>query len=154
MEPWVTLIGFVVIGALHSFADGMSRDTTGLPTGVRNGATLVIALTAGWYAGLAPMVVVWSGCAAALSIIIGETKWESWTWQAIRFGGMGAVTVLPLGLDAWPYVLACTMAGVSYTGLEWAYLHGWLPSWWQFRGGEAYARLVRGGAVLGGLAFL
>lgn len=142
---------FLLVGALWRFLDGMSRETTGLATGMRNAGTIILALGAGWYSGVGWWFLWASGWAAA-SIIIGCTNWNNWTWQAIRFGGVAAIAVLPIGPTAWPYVVACALGGLAYPAL--ACVDHLLPRWRWLDGYEAYARFPLGAAVIGGLAFL
>lgn len=142
---------FIVAGAIWRFIDGQSRDSTGIATGLRNAVTILLAVTAALAGGL-HWWSLWAGGWAAASIIIGETRWERATWQAIRFGGLAAVAVLPIGIAGLPYVLACALAGASYTALGQVDDH--LPRWRWLTGFEAYARFILGAAVIGGLAAL
>lgn len=142
---------FLLLGGAWRFIDGLSRESTGIPTGFRNAVAVAIAISAACSAGLG-WWSLWAGAVAAASVIIGETRWESWTWQAIRFGGLAAVAVLPVGLPALPYVVACALGGLCYPAL--ALVEDRLPRWGWFDGFEAYARVPLGAVVLGGLAFL
>lgn len=151
--PWnvLVILLFCLAGAAWRFIDGLSRETSGIRTGWRNAGTVALAVAAAWVGGLgwwAP----WAGGWMAAALIVGETKWESWTWQAIRFGGPAAVAVLPLGMDGLPYVVAAAGAGLAYPAL--ATIGHRLPRFWLFDGFEAYARLALGLAVIGGLAGL
>lgn len=140
------------------FVDGLSKETSGIATGIRNVVTVALAFAAAWQPwahgwGAPDWPVFWYAAGASASIIIGCTRWEDWTWQAIRFGGMAAATALPAGLvGGWIYVAACIAAGLAYPAL--ARVDGWLPRWWRFDGFEAYARFAIGAAVLGGLSML
>lgn len=142
---------FLLAGAIWRFLDGMSRETTGIVTGLRNAGTIILALGAGWYSG-AGWWFLWAGGWAAASIILGCTKWTDWTWQALRFGGVGAIAALPFGLSGLPYVAACALGGLAYPAL--ARVDHLLPRWRWLSGYEAYARLPLGAAVIGGLVFL
>lgn len=140
---------FLPAGAAIRFIDGLSAETSGIATGFRNLITVAACITAAWCGGM-EWWCLWAGGWAAASLIVGETKWQSPTWQAIRFGGMAAIAMLPIGLAGLPYVAACIAGGLAYPAL--AALESRLPRWWLFDGSEAYARLALGAAVIGGLA--
>lgn len=145
---------FMLLGAVWRFVDGLSGETSGIPTSVRNVVTIGLCLGSAWWSLGSEWAAMWTGGCAALSIIIGCTKWEDWTWQAIRFGGMAAIAVVPLGLGWWclVYIAPCALAGMSYPAL--GRVDRYLPRWWLFDGWEAYARLLLGAAIVGGLAGL
>lgn len=99
------IVSAILAGSTWRFIDGLSRDTTGIPTGIRNAVTIALCLGAAWGAGLG-WWSLWIGGWAAASIVIGATRWNDPTWQAIRFGGLASLAVLPLGWAGSPYVLA------------------------------------------------
>lgn len=151
MTTLLIFLTFAIAGAVWRFIDGLSADTSGIRTGLRNVVTVALASAAAW-AGDMGWLSLWAGPVAALSLIIGETRWQSSTWQAIRFGGMAALAVLPFGLAGWPAVVAAALGGLSYPALFHFDAH--LPRRWLFDGAEAYARFALGAGVIGGLTLV
>ncbi len=120
-----------------------------IATGFRNVGTITQVMGAAWIGGMG-WWSLWAGAIAAGSLIIGCTNWSNPTWQAIRFGGPAALAVLPIGIAGWPAVVAACLGGLSYPALMRVGLR--LPRFWLFDGFEAYARLLLGAGVIGGLA--
>lgn len=182
---------FVIVAGIWRFIDGGSRETFGIPTGLRNVGTALLALGASLYAmnfdwallvTLDPKALTltlysdwryaWALLPASMataSIIIGWTNWANAPWQFVRFALPAAIAIGPMFyydvVNAWAfgYVVACGLAGASYTLLM--KFDSKLPRWFVidgfengphllFDGFEAYARIPLGGAVVGGLAFL
>ncbi|MBC7907036.1 MAG: hypothetical protein H7Y60_09865 [Rhodospirillaceae bacterium] len=149
MMDILLILLLTLAGAVWRFIDGMSVETTGIATGLRNLVTIALAVTAAWIGGMG-WWSPWAGGIAAASLMIGCTNWSNPTWQAIRFGGPAALAVLPLGMAGLPAIIAATMGGLSYPALM--RLNLALPRFWLVDGWEAYARLVLGAGVIGGLA--
>jgi hypothetical protein len=121
----------------HLFGRHVRTTYRNLVTGALAGSAAVLGIDQFWWA-------LWTATIAALSVISGYTKWESFVWQAIRFGGPACVAIAPLrylgltdDLSAAAYILASMIGGVSYTLLR-----------------EDRARLVLGATVVGGLVIL
>ena len=139
---------FVLAGAVWKFWDGHGRP---LGNGVRSAVLVPLCIAAAGWAGLtwlAPYV----GAVAALSLIVGHTEWKSWSWQPHRAAAMAALAVFPFGLDGATYIATCAIGSLAYPAFS--RIDTRLPRFWLFDGGESYARLIFGAAVVGGLAFL
>lgn len=162
------LLLFAIICAAWRFLDGMDHQDSGLPTWARNLGTIALALAAAVYARGFGVEPVWMASCAGISIIVGETNWQSPTWQAIRFACPAALAVMPLDAwQGWPYVAACALGGLAYPALFAIHARWPLPRLWRLRrmgddgqphfafsGPEAYARLPLGAAIIGGLALV
>ena len=159
----------VLFGALWRFWDGLDRSQSRLPAALRGVIFFAAALAVCKLTGKTWPLAVYMAGFATLNIVVGHTKWDDWTWQALRFSTFGALTVLPLDDFAHTvyYVAALIFAGVAYPLLF--EMRNVLPRWgnlgpdptdaegrdrYMFDGPEAYARLPLGAAILGGLAFL
>ena len=92
---------------------------------------------------------------AAVNINLGQTAWKDWGWMPLRYSGVAALFCLPYGLDAVPYVAACIGCGVLCPTLFWVEdkLVA-MPRWKLLDGPEAYARIVAGATIIGGLTLL
>ena len=117
---------------------------------------------------------LWFTFFTMVNILHGHTDWYDFKWMPLRYSGIAAIAVFPLGFEAWPYVALCAFAGLMYPILmRWG---GWLPKWWnvsqyidgkllrpnqkietgycRFDGHEAYARTIAGACILGGIVIL
>lgn len=158
-----------LFGALWRFWDGLDRSQSRLPAAFRGVIFAVAAVAVCKLSGKTWPVTLFMAAAATLNITVGHTDWKDWAWQAIRFGSVAALTVLPLNhfSSSIGYVAMCAGAGMFYPWLFWYHKQNPLPRWinigpdpmdaegcdrYLFDGPEAYARLPLGAAILGGLA--
>lgn len=165
----IILIFMVVAGAWRWF-DGTNGIFFGvkMPTGVRNAITVLIALGAAFYAIGFAYWTMWAAGVAALSIVMGYTKWKSPTWQAVRFGVPGLLVVLPfVGVCAYlAYKINHDTASfyLFYRTAYWIAVDNPLLFAYPFAcaaAGVSYsilkedrARLVLGAVVIGGQSWL
>lgn len=98
------------------------------------------------------LVGIWVGLFTAINILMGQTKWEDFSWMPLRYSGIAAIAVFPLGSMSWWYILACAIVGLLYPLLM--KFGTKLPTWKLFDGPEAYARTIAGGVIIGLLTYL
>lgn len=148
---WLALCALVVLGAGWKWWDGRGGDGLTWLRSVLLGLMLGAAVWPLGWLGL------WVAAVTAVSLTVGQTKWEDWLWQGLRYSSMAALAVLPIGLAAWPYVAACALGGLAYPLAFWMHervvrlpvikVRGAVL----FDGPEAWARLFLGASVIGGL---
>jgi hypothetical protein len=152
MEYLIPLI-LTIIAAAWRYADGRGIPTK---TALRNVAGIVVALMCGWV-GVGGWLGLACGGLAALTLIAGYTKWESWEVSLPRYGGptmLIAIVASFGGADLVPSVAyglsGFMVAIVSVT------THNLLPGQWDFARDNAtkISEVVAGATIIGGIAWL
>jgi len=134
----------ILLGATWRLIDGSSLNIK-----YWNVLLLPLLVFSCWHLGVWG---IWVGLFTGINILMGQTKWEDFSWMPLRYSGIAAIAVLPLGSMSWWYVLACALVGLLYPTLM--KFGKKLPRWKLFDGPEAYARTIAGGTILGLLTYL
>lgn len=148
----IELLVFVTLGSLWRLYDGREHPWWW------NGAGLAIISWASFVGVGFNWWIVWFTVIIWAALQSGYTKWESFKWMIPRYLFPTMLAGLTYGIaigdkSAILYGFLGLIPGLAYPILA-KYGNDKLPIFWWLDGPEAYARLLAGGVLVGGLTIL
>lgn len=142
-----TALILTVLAAAWRYADGRGKPWR--ETALRNAAGIVIALGCGWV-GVGGWFGLACGGLAALTLIAGYTKWESWL-SLVRYGGPTLVvaTVAYFG-GASAAGAAVYAVGGFFVGTIYVIQHRYIP--WKYS--TVLSEISAGAIIIGGVSWI